>query len=304
MKQSFLLTGATGFLGHIFLTEFHKNKLPLEPIADNKGNRIDISKPFDLKPDSNANVIIHAAGKAHIMKPKASDSALFYQVNFEGTRNLCQAIERLESKPQSLIFISTVAVYGLASGEMIKETHPLNGTSSYAKSKIMAEDFLKKWAEKQDIKLGILRLPLIVGPNSLGNLAAMINGIRSGRYLSIGKASARKSMVWGADVAHIIPILAEKGGIYNLTDDYHPSFRELENAIAVAFKKQSPLKIPFAAAKALALIGDIVGSKFPLNNVGLKKITSSLTFDDSKARLDLSWNPSPVLDNIHNILKL
>ncbi|MBC7915293.1 MAG: hypothetical protein H7Y07_14350 [Pyrinomonadaceae bacterium] len=42
-------------------------------------------------------------------------------------------------------------------------------------------------------------------------------------------------------------------------------------------------------------MGDILGKRAPINSVKLKKITSDLTFDDSKAREILGWNPTPVL---------
>lgn len=49
--------------------------------------------------------------------------------------------------PKALIFISTVAVYGCEFGEQITEEHTLNGTTPYAKSKIMAEEYLTNWCK-------------------------------------------------------------------------------------------------------------------------------------------------------------
>ena len=39
----------------------------------------------------------------------------------------------------------------------------------------------------------------------------------------------------------------------------------------------------------------LIGSKFPLNSNKLNKITSTLTFNDSKARVALQWAPQEVL---------
>ena len=79
--------------------------------------------------------------------------------------------------PKSFIFISTLDVYGLAVGEDIDETYPKNPTTHYAISKLKAEEFLVDWAEEKGIILGILRPPLMTGPNPPGNLKAMIKGI-------------------------------------------------------------------------------------------------------------------------------
>lgn len=59
----------------------------------------------------------------------------------------------------------------------------------------------------------------------------MIRGIRSGRYLSIAGSQARKSVLMVQDIAKLVPMLAEKGGIYNVYDSYQPTFRELEAII-------------------------------------------------------------------------
>ncbi len=124
----------------------------------------------------------------------------------------------------------------------------------------------------------------------------MINGIKGGYYFNVGGGKAKKSMVLAEDVANIIPIAAKIGGIYNLTDGYHPSFNELSLVIAKQLNKNPPLNLPGFLAKLIALAGDVLGSKAPLNSDKLNKMTSDLTFDDSKARDILGWNPTSVLE--------
>jgi len=299
--NSILISGAGGFLGTILTAVLQAQKYSVNKLTAKDGATPDIRYPFAI-PETAYDIVIHAAGKAHTVPRTIEEGKIFFDVNFNGTKNLCYAIEKLPALPSSFIFISTVAVYGKDSGENISESHPLNGDTPYAESKILAERWLNDWASHNRVKLGILRLPLIVGPNPPGNLGAMIDGIRLGKYLSIGKADARKSMVWADDVAKIIPILAKRGGTYNLTDGYHPSFSELENAIASTLKRNSPFHVPYWVAKSLASIGDLVGKPFPIDSYKLKKILSTLTFDDSKARLELGWNPTPVLSKIPEII--
>ncbi|RNL81630.1 NAD-dependent epimerase/dehydratase family protein [Sinomicrobium pectinilyticum] len=301
--NSYLLTGASGFLGKILqrmLIE-QKNKV----IGLDRGGQpilADITKPFDIEKRYYFDTVVHCAGKAHVVPRTQAEIDAFYHVNFEGTKHLCQALEHLGAKPKALIFISTVAVYGRDRGERIDESSPLNGNTPYAKSKAMAEEWLNDWGAKNEIKIGIIRLPLLAGPNPPGNLGAMIHGIKTGKYLSIGKANARKSMVWAADIANLIPRLAEIGGTYNLTDGYDPSFHELEQAIASELGKKPPIKIPKFVANLLGYAGDVLGDRFPVNSDKLNKITSTLTFDDSKARKILGWNPTSVLDHINEMV--
>jgi len=294
-----LLTGGTGFLGRQLSNALSSNDCEvIELTSGIERRRIDISNPFDFELSQPLHTIIHAAGKAHSVPKTESERNAFYNVNYHGTRNLCKAIERLSVLPKSFIFISTAAVYGIDEGNLIDEEYPLNGKTPYAKSKILAEGWLQEWSSRNQITLGILRLPLIAGPNPPGNLGAMIKGIRQGRYLSIGKANARKSIVWVEDVAKVIPVLAKKGGVYNLTDGHHPTFGELEAAIATALRKKKPYKIPYWFANGLAKAGDMIGDRFPINSDKLKKITSTLTLNDRKAREVLGWNPSPLLSKI------
>lgn len=298
-----LVTGSSGFLGVYILKELERLQYKVETIGRSSISNymVDLSTHSPLL-TNHYNYVIHAAGKAHSTPRTVEDRKRFFEVNYDGTINLCRALDDLETKPKAFVFISSVAVYGLNSGCFIKEDYPLNGTTAYAQSKIMAEEYLKDWAAKNNVILSILRLPLIAGVNPPGNLGAMINGIRTGRYFSVGKASARKSVVWAPDVALLIPNLLEIGGVYNLTDGYHPSFSELEDSISTALNKSGPITLPLIVANFMAKIGDFVGVKSPINSDRLNKITSDLTFDDSSARDMLNWKPSSVLDKIKDIV--
>lgn len=291
-----LFTGASGFLGNNLKPLLNKlYNLKTLGLTDNDNIRVnlattvpEIKAPFD--------VILHAAGKAHVVPKTEAEKKAFFDVNYQGTVNLCKALEK-SSVPSAFIFISTVAVYGLETGEEITEEHPLNGDSPYALSKIQAEIFLTEWCKKNNVVLSILRPSLIAGPNPPGNLDAMIQGIQTGRYLSIAGGKARKSVLMVQDIAHLLPALIEKGGVYNVCDDSQPTFRELEVLIAQQLNKHAPLFIPYWLAKSMALAGDLVGKGAPINSLKLSKITESLTFSNEKAKRELNWQPLNVLEN-------
>ena len=164
-------------------------------------------------------------------------------------------------------------------------------------SKRLAEEYLQKWCHEHNVILGIIRPSLIAGPNPPGNLGAMIHGIRSGRYLSIAGSRARKSVLMVQDIAKLVPLLAEKGGVYNVCDSYQPTFRELETVICRQLNRNLPVAIPYWMAKCMALIGDCLGKKPPINSLKLRKITKSLTFSNEKAIRELGWRPTSVLEN-------
>lgn len=294
--KKLLFTGASGFLGQnirpILANNYEITTIGLtkeDTYTVNMANKIPaLTERYD--------VVLHAAGKAHVVPKTEAEKQSFYNVNLQGTKNLCKALEK-SGIPQAFIFISTVAVYGCEFGSNITEEHPLNGDTPYALSKIQAEEFLTEWCNKHGVILSIIRPSLIAGPNPPGNLGAMIKGIKTGRYLSIGGGKARKSVLMVEDIARLLPLLVEKGGIYNVCDDEQPSFRQLETVICTQLNKKLPLSIPFWMAKCMAIVGDCLGNKAPLNSLKLKKITESLTFCNEKAKRELGWKPTPVLEN-------
>ncbi len=293
---SLLFTGASGFLGSNILpllkTNYNVDTLAMD---SNATYNINLVKD-DVHLTKSYDIVLHAAGKAHVVPKTEAEIKLFYDINYEGTKKVCAALEKAGT-PKSFIFISTVAVYGCDFGEMITEEHTLDGQTPYAKSKIMAEEFLADWCKRNKVILTILRPSLLAGKNAPGNLGAMVKGIKTGRYLSIADGKARKSVMMVDDIANLIPLVAKKGGIYNVCDSNNPSFRELERLVASQLNKKSPRSIPMWIAKCLAFCGNFLGSKAPINSLKLKKITESLTFSNTKAVNELGWNPISVIDN-------
>ena len=188
-------------------------------------------------------------------------------------------------------------MYGCDFGEMRDEYHPLNGDTPYAKSKIMAEEYLIKWCLDHQVLLSILRPSLLAGKNAPGNLGAMVDGIKKGFYMNIAGGKVVKSILMAEDIARLLPLLEVKGGIYNVCDTRQPTFGELSMSIARQLGKRKPFNIPYWVAWCMAKVGDILGDKFPINSYKLKKMTKSLTFSNEKARHVLDWEPLDVLEN-------
>ena len=240
--------------------------------------------------------MLHACGKAHVVPKTEAEKRAFYDVNYKGTVNLCNALEKV-GVPKAIVFISTVAVYGCEFGDLISEEHPLNGDTPYAKSKIMAEEYLEEWCKKNNVVLGILRPSLLAGKGAPGNLGAMVNGVRKGFYMNIAGGKVVKSILMAEDIARILPSLIEKGGVYNVCDTRQPSFGELSFSVAKQLGKRKPISIPYWMAWCMAKVGDCIGSKAPINSYKLEKMTKSLTFSNDKARRELGWEPMDVLTN-------
>ncbi len=286
-----LLTGSNGFLGKHIVTGLKAEYVTVGR-SSNCDVIADLSVEIPLLPK--VNLVIHSAGKAHSVPKTDVEKQSFFDVNVTGTENLLKGLEN-SGLPNQFIFISSVSVYGLTLGNNIDEDHPLMATDPYGKSKILAEKLIQDWCAKNKIICTIFRLPLVVGKNPPGNLGAMIHAIRKGFYFNIAGGYAKKSMVLADDVSTVLSQVSEIGGVYNLSDGYHPNFNEMSLIIARQLGKEKVSNLPFWIAKILALCGDIIGSKFPINSDKLNKLNGNLTFDDSKARRTFGWSPQDVL---------
>ena len=294
--KKLLFTGASGFLGnnirHILEKSYEVHTIGLTDDDDIKINLAKEVPPIKMHYE----MVLHAAGKAHSVPMTEAEKQVFYDVNYQGTVNLCSALEEA-GIPSSLIFISSVAVYGCEFGEEITEEHPLEGTTPYAESKIMAEKYLTDWCAKNNVVLGILRPSLLAGRKPVGNLGDMVSGIKKGFYLNIAGGKVKKSILMAEDIANLLPLLEEKGGIYNVCDTYQPTFGELSASVARQLGKHKPISIPYWMAWCMAKVGDLLGSNAPINSYKLEKMTKSLTFSNAKARRELGWEPLDVLTN-------
>jgi len=289
-----LLTGASGFLGYYLKKEFQHD---LFTLGRSSSNSI-VCNLDEVSPDlPQVDLVVHNAGWAHRIPKNPDEERKFYQVNLFGTQNLLLGLEKSGVLPKAIVFISTVAVYGLERGENISEKTEPRPQTPYAKSKYEAELLLQSWTSSRGINLTILRLPLVAGAkNTPGNLGAMIKGIKNGYYLKIGNGNAKKSMVLASDVAELVPSLLTKRGVYNLTDSNHPSIAELENYLGRFYGKKIKTISPWLLRFAV-FVGDRI-SMVPINSYRLAKLSDSLTFDDSKAKKEIGWNPRPVIGNL------
>lgn len=301
--MNILLTGGSGFLGSRILNELAPGHTLITLGRQTISPRhvgCDLAKHVPDLANRPIDWVIHAAGKARSAPGSSRERADYEQVNVGGTTRLLMALERLPTLPRAIVYTSTVLVYGRWEGEWLTEQTPLEATDPYGLSKARSETLLQTWCKQTGVQLTILRLPLVVAHPPAGNLAALFTAIRRGYYVRVGAGLARRSMVRADDVAAVIGRAAGQTGVFHLTDGYHPYVHELEDAMAQQVGRTHLPTLPMAWARAIATTGDginvLIGRRFPLDTIALRKVTSSLTFSDEAARQHLHWNPRPVLD--------
>lgn len=294
-SKKYLVSGASGFLGKFIIDEL--NSETYDTIGRAKSNTIKFDfaqSEIPLKIDGKYDYLIIASGHAHVLTNQDTENLLHFNVNYIGTQKLVNSLDLTTLK--GVVYVSSVAVYGENMKIPFREEDDLLGESPYAKSKIIAEEYLMRWSQQNNIPVLILRVPLIVGKCPPGNLGAMIEAIRKKRYFSVARGQARRSMVLAEDLAKYIVSNCGRLGVYNLSDGFHPSFRELETLISRQLNVSRPKEMPLFLAKILAKAGDTF-SFLPINSLRLKKLMCDLIIDDSKAKRETDWQPRAVINN-------
>ena len=305
-----LITGGSGFLGRYLLSEAKSLNCSVAtvgrtPVDSDQHFTLDLSADtVDINWDPE--LVIHAAGKAHVVPRSEAEVEAFHKTNVIGTRNLLDGLQGKENLRQ-FVFISSVAVYGVISGEGISEMQPIDrdALTPYGKSKWDCEEMITEWCEARNISYQCYRLPLVVGDSPKGNLESMIRAIQKGYYFRIKGNTARKSMVWGKDVAVQSFKPLRTSGVFNLTDGIHPDITSVESALEKLLGKRINKTLPRFPLRVMASIGDagqsILRRSLPFSGERLKKLTSSLTFSDEKAREEIGWTPHACLEIISHL---
>ncbi len=203
------ITGSTGFIGSALSQQLKKNKrVTLFPFDKKKHSLTAISSLKNFV--RNKDVIIHLAGIVN----ETND---VYEVNTLGTANLLEAI-RLFGKPTThFIFSSSFAVYEEVKtkrllNEELTKTLPRN---HYGMSKLLAEELIKFYNIKYNIRSTIFRIANPYGPSfreSTGIIAKLINNITANLPTVInGDGSQVRDFIYIDDLSNaFISILNSK----------------------------------------------------------------------------------------------
>ncbi len=187
MTKNILITGGAGYIGSHISEILIKNKKKIF-IVDNlstghkrllnkkaKFFKIDIKnrkKVHSIIKDNKIDSIIHLAGSLIIGEGEKNPKK-YYKNNVEGTKSLIFACANTSVK--NFLFSSTAAVYK-DGFYRVTEKSPLKPKSVYGKTKLLAENIIKKQCKKNKINYGILRYFNIVGSSSSGKIGLINKG--------------------------------------------------------------------------------------------------------------------------------
>jgi len=288
-----LVTGASGRVGkHLVKALSKKEKvraLVHEDMIDTENAEIFYGDVLDKnslqKALKDVDTIYHLAAVVDYLAPKE----LVFKVNVLGTKNLLELAGN-----KKIIYLSSTAVMGKKIKEMpANEDITPNPSNYYGWTKLQAEKLVK---EKNGI---IIRSAQIFGPGFAEGYNSIISKLEDETFSIIGDG---KNFIHWIHINDLIQalLLAEENGkpgeIYLVAGKEVKTLKEVLNLLCKYLEVEPPKKhVSRFMVEASSYLGvlkwKVRGDKPKIVPEYIDKITSNRTFDISKARKELGFDP-------------
>lgn len=296
-----LVTGASGFVGAT-LVEYLSKIADVSVVAMVRSTRdvcVKANVEFRVAEISSAgkiaiflddiDVVVHTAGRAHIMNESSSDPlAEFRQVNTEGTLNLARHAEI--SGVKRFIFLSTIKVLGdkTSPGQPFKNDDPFNPQDPYSISKVEAEMGLNLIGEANGMEIVIIRPPLVYGQGVKGNFAGLLKLARVPIPLPFGAIENKRSLVSVENLADLIAVCCNhpmaKNQTFLISDEEDMSTPVLFSRIAEAGDRKAYIfRFP---TTLISIFLDLLGKRGIYD-----RLCGSMQVDIDYTKIRLKWEP-------------
>ena len=233
-----LVTGATGFVGRYLISKLNKNITLLvsrKKIKDFKSSIICDFETSNINKEilKGVETVFHLAGIAHDLKENQQTLKKYRLVNVEATKKLAETSAK--SGVKKFVFLSSIR----ASKNQVNQTG-----NNYGFSKRCAEKLLLEISKNSNMKIAIIRSPLIYGPKSKGNLNVMYDAIKKGWFPPIPKDKGGHVMIHIDDLITCLLLVAKKMvspfNIYYLSDGITYSARDIYNQFCQILNIKTP----------------------------------------------------------------
>ena len=160
-------------------------------------------------------------------------------------RNFCAALERDQTIPTKIVYLSATSVYGDTGGQVVTEESRTEPTSAMGKRRLDAEQLFQSLGNRHGIPVVILRVSAIYGR---GRLPLM--QINQGQPLLLEELAKPSNRIHVDDLAQVCLAALERGnGIYNVSDGHPASMTTYFNACADALQKPRQPQVDLEEAR-------------------------------------------------------
>ena len=306
--MNILITGCNGFVGSSLLQIF--GNIPDFSVTGicrdrsfSSGNKVKILHLSDLMELSEhaellkaTDVIIHTAGKAHVLKKhNENDENDYFYVNTFLTKKLAEIAA--DFKVKKFIYLSSTKVFGnpTSANNFFNESSPTKPNDIYGESKYRAEKEIIKVSKRTGLAAVIIRPPLIYGNGVKGNMRLLSELIRKNIPVPLGAISSNsRSMVSIENLADLIKLTIlnnnANGRIFLVSDDHDLSTLEIVQLLLKHHKSKS--KVLFVPLSVLSFFGFITGYSDSID-----RLVQSFKIDITYTKSTLGWNAVQSVDD-------
>ena len=291
--QTINVIGGSGFIGTRLVRRLmSKEQLAVRIIDKAPSNAYpdvvtlgDVSSVAQLRTSiTNGSIVVNLAAEH---RDDVRPLSLYDEVNVGGAKNICTVAR--EKSVQTVIFTSTVAVYGFAPIGT-DESGKIAPFNDYGRTKYEAEQVFKAWQAEAPTErtLVIIRPTVVFGEQNRGNVYNLLRQIASGKFVMVGSGENRKSMAYVENVAAFIEYaMSFKAGVYIYNFIDKPDFtmnslvanvnRILGRPEKIAFRL--PFAVGYAIGKAFDLVAALTGRRFAISSIRVKKFCANSVYN-------------------------
>ncbi|MDB5307729.1 MAG: 3 beta-hydroxysteroid dehydrogenase/Delta 5--_4-isomerase [Gemmataceae bacterium] len=317
MPRTFLVTGATGFVGSHVAEALVGRGDVVRTIArpgsdtallEKLGATIvrgDLTDPVAVRQAADgADAVIHCGAKVGDWGPVDD----YRKVNVEGLRHLLDAAA---GRPLGrFVLVSTLGVYAARHHYGTDETEPLpeSHIDGYTQSKVEAERLALEYHRKQAVPVAVLRPGFIYGPRDRSVLPRLAGRLRERSVIYIARGRYALNTTYVTNLVDAILLAVDNpaavGEVFNITDGQFVSKRRFFEAVADGVGVPRPRgTVPVWLARFIANWRERVfrrkNKPYPprATQAQLKFAGLNLDFSIAKARTKLGYSPRVSFDD-------
>lgn len=307
-----LVTGGTGFVGKYLVRMLLEQDYEVVCLVRHNSKAAelkdlgvdliygDITRKETLQGISeNVDYVIHMAAKGVVEAVSEQAYREFLGMNEEGTQNLLEEFKGSKQLKKFIHFSSTAAM-GLASEEILDEDTKVRPETPYQKSKWRSEEIVVEAFEKHGIPAVVLRPCMIYGIGSYkGEYLKFCKIMKKGIFPKVGRGLNLTPMVYVTDVAKAAVLALENGlpgSTYIISDSTSYPLDEFRNMVVKCLDIKTtyfyvPKGLALAGAKAVEGLAKLLKKTPIVTYRNMKSTVNNRTFDISKARRELHFEP-------------
>ena len=312
MAMKITVIGGSGFVGTNLCYQLQSNQIDFEILDIKMSNqfpekcKIADVRDFDCLNEAITGEIVVNLAAVH--RDDVRDKATYYETNVEGAENVIKVCE--EKGIKKIVFVSTVAVYGITSAEK-SEACPISPFNEYGRTKFEAEEKFRAWHSSGERSLIIVRPTVIFGEGNRGNVYNLMQQVASRKFIMVGKGNNRKSMAYIGNVVSFLEacIFTDMDyAVFNYVDTPDLTMNDLVSHIRTTLGHNSHvvLRVPYwfgiifgYAADALSIA---TNRRLQVSSVRVKKFTSSTVFSSAKYELSNFEQPFSLKEGLERTL--